>query len=266
MPRETENWDEAEQKVLREALRLGFEVGFRGQIEDIGWVQSRYQELESEASRLGIVDDLLAKYEAGKAFGKKRRLSSLISSDGGFVFQKRHRDERPPKPELPHRLQPKPGASSQTNFQRVPSSEAIKVLSEILRLADQSEKLRERLELAFACLADVHDMLSRLEQYRGDVFDVLVEGLQILVDVGWLHEYEVIEIDPGNGSAIIDGESTLARLAGQSREPVCKPLCLALETIGSRAFGMPISVVERRCICQGDRKCRFAFSPRQAQR
>ena len=88
----------------------------------------------------------------------------------------------------------------------------------------------------------------------------------MLVDIGWLHGYDVIEIDPSKGSAIIEGESALAQLAGQSLEPICKPLCLALETIGSRAFAMPISVVEKKCICQGGGKCRFVFSPRPTQR
>lgn len=266
MPRETENWDEAEQRVLREALRLGFEVGFRGQIEKIDWAQSRYQELESEASQLGIIDDFIEKYEAGKEFGKMRRLSSMVYSDGGFVFKKRHKEVQTPRSELPRNLSQRPNMlSSQVRLQRVASEEAIKTLSELMRVADQSEKLRERIEIAFACLADAHDILAQLERYRGDTLDIMMEGLQILIDVGWLDEYEVVEIDSDKKVAIIDGDSVLAKHAGDSKNPICKPLCIALETIGTRAFGTPISVIEKKCISQGDKRCRFAFSPRLAQ-
>ena len=262
MPRITEEWDEPGQHILREALRLGFEVGFRGQIEDIDWVKSKYRELESEASRLGIIEDLIEKYEAGKAFGKKKRLSSAISSDGGFVFQKRHGDVQPERPVPPTRERPKPGSPSDMMPHRVPPKEAMEVLSEMMRLAEKSEKLRERLESAFACLADAHDRLAQLLQSHGDAVDVIAEGLQILADLGWIQGFDVIEIDSSKNYATIDVESVIARCIGQSREPMCRPLSIALETIGLRAFGVPMTVVEKSCISQGAEKCRFALSPR----
>ncbi|MEM4264295.1 MAG: hypothetical protein QW505_00715 [Thermoplasmata archaeon] len=262
MPRITEEWGEPGQQILREALRLGFEVGFRGQIEDNDWVKVRYRELESEASRLGIIDDLIEKYEAGKAFGKKRRLSSAISADGGFVFQKKRGDLRPERQIHPGRERPKPRLPSDMMPHRVSPKEAIEVLSEMIRLAEKSDKLRERIESAFACLADAHDRLSQLLQSHGDSAEILVEGLQILNDLGWIHAFDLIEIDSSKNCAMIDVESLIAQCVGQASGPMCRPLSIALETIGLRAFGVPIAVVEKRCISQGAGKCRFVLSPR----
>lgn len=265
MPKITEEWGEPGQQILREALRLGFEVGFRGQIENNDWVKSRYRELESEASRLGIVDDLIEKYEAGKAFGKKKRLSSAISSDGGFVFQKKRGDIQPERPHSPGRDRPKPRSPTDITPCRVPPKEAMEVLSEMIRLAEKSEKLRERIGLAFACLADAHDKLSQLVHSHGDSAEIIVEGLQILADLGWIHTFDVIEIDSGRNCATIDAESAIAQCIGLANGPMCRPLGIALETIGLRAFGVPMAVVEKRCISQGASKCRFVLSPRILQ-
>jgi len=262
MPQTNEDWDGPERRILMEALRLGFEVGFRGQIESLEWVRSRYQELESEASRLGLIDDLIQKYEAGKRFGKKRRLFSALSAEGGFIFQKKRavpgiEESNPDRINLP-----RPVSLHDIIFPRVPSKDAIEVLANIMKLAEKSEKLREKVDLAFAYFADAHDRLTCLMQSHSDPAETLTEGLQILADLGWLRGFDVTEIDPDRRSAIVDAESAIALLIGQAKEPLCKPLCVILESIGTRAFGFPISVRESRCICQGDRKCRFVFSPR----
>lgn len=259
----SDDWDSTEKSLLREALRLGFEVGFRGHIEGVGWVRAKYKELEAEAIKLGIVGVLEEKFEAGKEFGKRKRLSSFATPEGGLVFEKKAplRVTFAPLKTLPIRVV---GDDESSDFivERVPVKQGIEAVVNLMKLAQKSEKMMQRLTTVFSSMADVHDRLGELKVMEGNREKTMNEGLNLLVDIGWLEDFDIVELDLNSRTAKIDAISEIAKAVGSAVEPICKPVCVALETVGNKTFNVSTLVLEKRCMCQGEHKCRFVFVPR----
>lgn len=262
MSTESDEWSEPEKRVLREALRLGYEVGLRGDIEGVGWIRSKLRDLESEAVRLGLKEEMRAKYKAGKEFGKRKRLSSLTPGEGGLYFSKRGGPglEKPPK-SMPVRI-----INEEISFdyivERVPFEEGVEALASLARMGQKNRNLMKALEVMFSALGDVYDRLLTLPRAPEDKIGTFESGLEILIDVGWIDEYEIVEFDEKAMTVKIDATSEIARSIGESKEPVCRPICVPIESIGNRAFGISMKAIERHCIAQGNGSCRFAVIPR----
>ncbi|MDH4122640.1 MAG: 4-vinyl reductase [Thermoplasmata archaeon] len=252
-----EQFEEAEKRILREALRLGYEVGFSGLDESAGWIRARYTRLVSEALPLGIAQNVIEKYKAGKEFGKRNRLFSSLPSDSGILNHKGKIQGIATPTTIVESSLPK-GVS----VARVPVKDAIQAVANMIRLAQGSEILMDRVSTVISNVADIHDRLAELKPDEGDRASVLTEGLTILSDIGWLESYDIVDIDVEHRSVRIDAVSQIARAVGTSSEPVCRPICIALESIGNKLFNQPVIVAERSCISQGDEKCRFIFFPR----
>ena len=262
MSAETGEWSEIEKRILREALRLGFEVGLRGHIEGVGWVRSKLRDLEAEAARLGLGEDLKAKYEAGKEFGKRKRLSSFTSDEGGLYFSKKGGSKLPKPPKsMPVRIV---NEDSSTDYiaERVPYEEGIDALATLMKIGQKNRKFMKKLDVMFSSLGDVHDRLTTLSRIPEEKRKTFESGLGILVEVGWIREYDIVEFDETAMTVKIDAISEIARTIGESKDPVCRPLCVAMESIGNSTFGISMKAVEKYCIAQKNDNCRFVVIPR----
>src|SRR4030042_1495814 len=60
-------------ELILNISKLGFEVGYFGHLEGVGWVKQRLREIEEEAADLGLLEEVQEKYEMAKDLGKKRR-------------------------------------------------------------------------------------------------------------------------------------------------------------------------------------------------
>lgn len=260
---EAGEWSDIEKRILREALRLGFEVGLRGHIEGVGWVRSKLRDLEAEATRFGLNEDLKAKYEAGKEFGKRKRLSAFTSSSEGGLFFSRKGGPKLPKPpkSMPVRVVNEDNSIDYI-VERVPFEEGIDALATLMKIGHKNRKFMKKLDVMLSSLGDVHDRLTALPQIPEDKRRTFESGLGILIEVGWIREYEVVEFDDKAMTIKIDAISEIARSIGESPDPMCRPICVAIESIANRAFGISMKAVEKFCIAQKKSNCRFAIIPR----
>ena len=64
-------------KLLEEAYKLGFEVGYYGHYEYVGWVREKRERIESIAQKIGVLDKVEAVYRRGKEDGENKRSRDL---------------------------------------------------------------------------------------------------------------------------------------------------------------------------------------------
>ncbi len=72
-------------KILRELYILGYEVGYYGHLDTVGWVRREKERLIEEGIKLGIRGELLIEiYEKGVSKGraeKERKLSFMLGKE-----------------------------------------------------------------------------------------------------------------------------------------------------------------------------------------
>jgi len=91
-------------------------------------------------------------------------------------------------------------------------------------------------------------------------------GLKLLAAIGY-GVFEVIEIDPKNGTGIIINKklptAELFRLTnGISKKPIDFFICGLLAEAVYTVFGKKVGCIETKCLACGDPYCQFEFSPK----
>jgi len=250
--------------LLQEIARLGFEVGYLGHLEGIGWVSKKLKELEARAVQLGIQDQAKEKYRLAKELGKKRRLQTNIQS-GTSPLAPPSKPSPPPTDleRTPPILRLRP--DSETRYDRmlrVQPSDGIIALANLLKVAENSHWVRRQLDIAFSGIADLHDLLSSVPE-DGSAETILRDGLEKLKRAGWISDYRIEEVNNVAKTAKISAISMIPEQYGLGSNPICKNISLALESIGMRAFKSPVHAFEKQCICQGEDHCDFIILPRE---
>lgn len=258
---ESERKEEIKNLML-EAARLGFEVGYLGHIEGIGWVKSRLKIIETHAGDLGVLDEMREKYSLSKELGKKRRLQMTPASD----------NDRPQRiatldlEKLPSTLTLRTSGDNEQRIGggslRVPPADGISAMANIMKVAESSHWVMRQLDLAFCGIADLYDLIGRIKT-EGSPESILAEGLEKLKMIGWVTDYNIEEVNAGMKTARISAVSAIPNQYGTSTDPVCINISLALESIAGKAFNSPVQAIEKRCMCQGDEKCGFVITPRR---
>ena len=252
--------------VLLEVARLGFEVGYLGHLEGVGWVSKKLRDLEVKASTLGVLEQSKEKYRLAKELGKKRRLQTTTASAGSEGVNKPKPPSPPTSPKEIETLPPtlvikKDGAKKFEGLLRVQPQDGILALANVLKVAESSHWVTRQLDIAFSGIADLHDLLSEVNN-EGTPESILEDGLERLKKSGWISDYRIDEVNYNTKTAKVSAISMIPSQYGNGNEPVCKNISLALESIGMRAFGTPVHAFERKCICQGEDKCGFVILPR----
>jgi len=70
---EEDGQDEPGKNLLRKAFKLGFEIGYRGHRENLGWVRRNWMEIEAAAKAANVFDECERFYLRGKEVGRRRR-------------------------------------------------------------------------------------------------------------------------------------------------------------------------------------------------
>ncbi|MEM2838853.1 MAG: hypothetical protein QXE18_02005 [Thermoplasmata archaeon] len=260
---DTRENNESARILLQEIARLGFEVGYLGHLEGIGWVSKKLKELEAKSAKLGILEQAKEKYSLAKELGKKRRHQTNPQSGPSPLTPPAK--PSPPPTELERappilRLRPE-GEGRYDRLLRVQPSDGILALANLLKVAESSHWVTRQLDIAFSGIADLHDLLSSVKE-EGSAETILRDGLEKLKRAGWISEYRIEEVNNAAKTAKISAVSMIPEQYGMGSNPVCKNISLALESIGLRAFKSPVHAFEKRCICQGEDHCGFVILPR----
>lgn len=76
-------------KLLKEAYKLGFEVGYHGHSEVAGKIGRKRFEIFKMAKKFGIQKECQAYYEKGKEEGKQRRAKDMWKGKAGDIGEKK---------------------------------------------------------------------------------------------------------------------------------------------------------------------------------
>ncbi len=71
--------EERAKEILKEAYKLGFEVGYYRHYESVGWVRKKREELEHAAAVEGISSELVKAYERGKVDGERKKSKDMVT-------------------------------------------------------------------------------------------------------------------------------------------------------------------------------------------
>lgn len=255
--------NESARVLLQEIARLGFEVGYLGHLEGIGWVSKKLKELEARSAQLGVSEQAKEKYRLAKELGKKRRLQTSPQT-GPSPLAPPVKPSPPPTDleKAPPILRLRPdGENRYDRLLRVQPSDGIVALANLLKVAESSHWVTRQLDIAFCGIADLHDLLSSVRD-DGSAETILRDGLEKLKQAGWISDYRIEEVNNAAKTAKISAVSMIPEQYGIGSNPVCKNISLALESIGLRAFKSPVHAFEKRCICQGEDHCGFVILPR----
>lgn len=247
--------------LLFEIARLGFEVGYLGHIEGVGWVRTKLDQLESQAKELGVPDEMREKYELSKELGKKRRAQMSQAP----LEIKPHIAPILKLEKLSNTMTiraPGEERKEMEPFFRIPPEDGISAMANIIKVAEASHWVMRQLDIALCGMADLLDVLGRVRT-EGTPDAILTDGLEKLKLTGWITDYRIEEVNAGLKTAKLSAVSAIPNQYGSGTQPICIHISLALESIGARAFRSPVQAIERRCMCQGDEKCDFVITPRQ---
>jgi len=75
--RDDEESVDSSKLLLRKAFKLGFEIGYRGHRENLGWVRRFIDELQTEAKKNNLIDETEKYYLRGKEIGRRRRSQKM---------------------------------------------------------------------------------------------------------------------------------------------------------------------------------------------
>ena len=66
-----------EEKIIKEAYRFGYFVGYKGHSEWLSWIHEKKWEIYEEAKKLGIYEEVKKAYRMGKKEGAKKRIIEI---------------------------------------------------------------------------------------------------------------------------------------------------------------------------------------------
>lgn len=252
-----------EQKIalLEDAQKLGYEVGIKGHLDNVGEFGAKKRELLKNARNLGVLEKMMFKYAAAKEAGTKERRMSIYSK---------------PKPdimELPRRPAPKPIAEDRPPVEigqmglHFEDEEAVGVRRGSTRISISPRNLINLIEAADAessakyqrfydVLLNIADVSDQVRYVRGRA--TLENILLTLKENGWIENYSIEIYSPETNEVLIKLQSNYAMIHERSRKPVCRILARALERAVSASLGREVRIVENRCIAQGNRVCEFS--------
>jgi hypothetical protein len=245
-------------RLKKSAFELGLEVGEKGHIENVGWVNSELRFLMQQAEESGISAEVKQKYEMAKQIGKRNRskaaylpgksLGKIDTSRDAAMSGARKAAHAPSdvKGGFVERIPPELGLSSTVS---------------IMKFAQSSPEIKNDLDNLFAGIIDLNEMLGDIEPSPNPKV-TFERSLRLLKEMGWLEGYEIGKFDDGMATVSVRTTSALAKQLGACKEPMCTPLCNLLETIGRKAFGRSVTVTESDCIAQGHSECVFKLVPR----
>lgn len=264
MGKDTGSKSDDAKMLLIEASKLGFEIGYLGHMEGIGWVKKKIRKMEDKASDLGVLDEMTHKFNLAKELGKKRRLQTAHITD----VRKAATDKKPPKiqfEEMPSTLVIEPEGELDRklfgHFMRTNTKDSISAMANLMKMAEESHWVKRQVNNALSGIADIHDVLGDLSS-EGEPGSMLKDGLDRIKTIGWISDYSIEELKEDTKVIRIDAISMVPELYGSGPNPVCKNLSLALETIAGKAFNTPVQVIEKKCICQGEQRCKFVILPK----
>jgi len=97
------------QKIIREAYRFGYFIGYKGHSEWISWVGHKKSEIYEKARELGVYEKAKKAYQRGKLDGERKRMEDVQSGlavklspqeesksgmEGAFVEEEIQHEER----------------------------------------------------------------------------------------------------------------------------------------------------------------------------
>jgi len=243
--------------VAREAWELGLEVGSKGHLEGVGWVKSELRQIMRKARELRIEEEIIRKYERAKEIGKSRK-GRLTSTTTKAI------------PELSNSPVARPIANRERKIghskeeiviERISVRESLHSMISLMKMAEEKPEMKKRLQDMLAGISDIHDRLSGI-WVGPNPRRTLEDGLNMLFEVGWLEQYNLVSLDAQKAEAIIEASSELARSIKNASDSICQPICNVIETIAGKAFGRPMIAIEKECIAQGKPTCIFKVFPR----
>lgn len=245
-------------RLKKSAFELGLEVGEKGHIENVGWVNSELRFLMQQAEECGISEEVKQKYEMAKQIGVRNRskmafqpgksLGKIDSSAGG--------------PTSGAKRAAGGSAGNKNGFvERIPPEVGLRSTVSIIKFARESPQAKKDLDNLFAGIVDLNEMLRDIEPSPNPKV-TFERSLSLLKEKGWLDGYEIGKFDDGMVTVSLWTTSAIAKQIGSCNEPVCKPLCSLLETVGRKTFGQSVEVTESECMAQGHSECEFKLVPR----
>lgn len=252
-----------EQKIalLEAGETLGYEVGLKGHLDNVGKIVEKKRALLKKARDLGVLEKMMFKYAVAKETGtKERRFSIYSKTKPGVTVQPRRTErskvaERPvvePGPRGLHFEDEERVTTAATRPERIGiSPRAIINLIEAID-ADSTAKYQRFYEV----LMNVADVSDEVPYIHGK--ETLEKVLSALKRNGWISDYAIEIFSPARNDLYILLGSTYAKYHERSRRPVCRILTQAIERAASSAFGREVRVVETKCMAQGFNKCEFS--------
>jgi predicted hydrocarbon binding protein len=244
--------------LRRRAFELGLEVGEENHLESVGWVNSKLQEIREEANRAGVFEEVREAYQKGKKLGVARRSGHTLPPQAGFgkkgsvLSGSRITATGPRGPRMP-----KPAGF----IERIPPEVGLKATVNVMTFVAGRSDVKRDLNALLAGILDVQERIMGIE--KGDSQRETFERcLHLLSEVGWVEKFDLDSFDDNTSYVAVRLNSAIAEAFGQSDEPVCQPVCTILETVGRRALGRSVKVVETECVAQGKHACRFEITLR----
>lgn len=252
--------DEA-RMLLLEASKLGFEIGYIGYMERVDWVRRKIKQMEDKASELGVLEEVTQKYNLSKELGKKRRLqTSHVTDVRRAVIEQQPRkiqfEELPPTLFIDGKGEPK--RELYGHFMRTNARDSISAFANLMKMTEESHWVKLQIDNALSGIADIYDILGELKS-EGEPDTMLRDGLDRIKSIGWISDYSIERMREDSKVIHINVISMVPEMYGSGPSPVCKIISLALETIAQRAFRTPVQVIEKKCICQGEERCKFVI-------
>ncbi|MDH3365894.1 MAG: 4-vinyl reductase [Thermoplasmata archaeon] len=250
--------DSAVDDLRRRAFELGLEVGEENHLESVGWVNSKLQEIREEADRVGVFEEVRRAYQKGKKLGVARRSGHTLTPQLGLVKDRSALSgSQSPRSEPKGPRLPKPPGF----IERIPPVEGLRSTINVMMFASARPELKKDLNGLVAGVLDIQERLIDVGA-RDPPRRTFERSLQLLEEIGWIEDFALTSFD--DTSAVVTLKSTIANALGRSAEPLCKPICSLLETMGRKAFGRSVKVVEVECVAQGKQACKFEVSLRGA--
>jgi hypothetical protein len=248
-------------ELRRRAFELGLEVGEENHLESVGWVNSRLQEIREKANRAGVFEEVREAYQKGKKLGVAHRSGHTLHSQAGFVKKgsmlsgSRIAAAEPRGPRMP-----KPVGF----VERIPPDVGLRAAVNVMSFVAGRPDVKRDLNGLLAGILDVQERIMAID--IGDSqMNTFESGLHLLVDIGWVEKFDLDSFDDNSSFVAVKLNTTIAEAFGRSDEPVCQPICTLLETVGRKALGRSVKVVETECVAQGKHACRFEVTLRDGK-
>jgi len=252
-----------EQKIalLEDAQKLGYEVGIKGHLDNVGEFGAKKRELLKSARNLGILEKMMFKYAAAKEAGTKERRMSIYSRPKTSPTESPRRtvpksapDDRPPVEigQMGLHFEDENSLSDRRESARISISP--RNLINLVEAADAESSAKYR--RFYDVLLNLADASDQVRYVRGRA--TLENVLLTLKENGWIGKYVIEIYSPESNEVLIKLQSNYAIMHDRDSKPVCRIIARAIERAVSASFGREVRVVETRCIAQGNRICEFS--------